>query len=60
MKKEMDDHCKVQPDVAEMRREMNRHFDSIDRLIIRGGWMLFGTMVIGFLTLVLSLFLTQH
>jgi len=36
--------------------DMNKSFDAIERLIIRGGAVLFVTLVVGFL----SLALTQH
>ena len=49
-------HGELHATIAEMREEMNRHFDAIERLIVKGSLVLFGTMVIGFLGLVL----TQH
>jgi hypothetical protein len=46
----------LRKDIQEIRAEMNSRFDAMQRLIIRGGWGLFGTLLIGFLSLVL----TQH
>ncbi|HEX6455544.1 MAG TPA: hypothetical protein VF009_03380 [Solirubrobacterales bacterium] len=43
-------------EVAGVRGEMNRRFEATHRLIIQVGAGLFGTMVIGFLSLVV----TQH
>ena len=42
--------------MQELRAEMNARFDALHRLIIRGAAGLFGTLVIGFL----SLALTRH
>lgn len=47
-------------EVNELRGEMNTRFEATHRLIIQVGGGLFGTMVVGFLSLVVSLFLTQH
>lgn len=41
---------------APIIQEMNRRFDALERLIVRGGWGLFVTLIIGFL----SVFLTLH
>jgi hypothetical protein len=46
----------VRSEVAGVRGEMNRRFEATHRLIIQVGAGLFGTMVIGFLSLVV----TQH
>lgn len=43
-------------DVQELGAEMNSRFDALECLIIRGACGLFGTLVIGFL----SLALTRH
>ncbi|HKO37542.1 MAG TPA: hypothetical protein VJU14_04160 [Solirubrobacterales bacterium] len=53
------DRTPVAETKSEFLEEMNSRFDAMERLIIRGGWGLFGTMVVGFLSLVLDLFLTQ-
>ena len=42
--------------MQELQAEMNSRFDALERLIIRGACGLFGTLVIGFL----SLALTRH
>lgn len=39
---------------------MHENFDAIDRLIIRGGAVLFGTMVVGFVSLIVTMIFTQH
>jgi archaellum component FlaC len=44
---------------SEVLEEMNRRFEATHRLIIQVGGGLFGTMVVGFLSLVVGLFLTQ-
>ncbi len=49
-------HEELREHMQEFRAEMNSRFDALDRLILRGGVGLFGTMTIGFLSLVL----TQH
>lgn len=46
----------VRGEVNELRAEMSSRFEAMHRLIIQVGGGLFGTMVIGFLSLVL----TQH
>jgi hypothetical protein len=46
-------------EVTELRVEMNDRFEAMHRLIIQVGGGLFGTMVVGFLSLVVGLFLTQ-
>lgn len=46
----------VRSEVAGVRGEMNSRFEATHRLIIQVGAGLFGTMVIGFLSLVV----TQH
>jgi hypothetical protein len=46
----------VRSEVAGIRGEMNSRFEATHRLIIQVGAGLFGTMVIGFLSLVV----TQH
>jgi len=47
---------RVRGEVNELRTEMNSRFEATHRLIIQVGGGLFGTMAIGFL----SILLTQH
>lgn len=54
-----EDIREVRSEVAGVRGEMNRRFESTHRLIIQVGAGLFGTMVVGFLSLLLSFLLTQ-
>jgi hypothetical protein len=51
---------RLDKDMREVRSEMNSRFEATHRLIIQVGGGLFGTMVIGFLSLVISFLLTQH
>ncbi|HEX5526668.1 MAG TPA: hypothetical protein VFX44_05660 [Solirubrobacterales bacterium] len=51
-----EDIREVRSEIAGVRGEMNTRFEATHRLIIQVGGGLFGTMVIGFLSLVL----TQH
>lgn len=51
-----EDIREVRSEIAGVRGEMNNRFEATHRLIIQVGGGLFGTMVIGFLSLVL----TQH
>ncbi len=45
---------RVDADLREMRADMNTRFEAMQRLIIQVGGGLFGTMLIGFLSLVLA------
>jgi hypothetical protein len=45
---------RVDADLREMRSDMNTRFEAMQRLIIQVGGGLFGTMVIGFLSLALA------
>jgi hypothetical protein len=45
---------RVDADLREMRSDMNTRFEAMQRLIIQVGGGLFGTMLIGFLSLVLA------
>jgi|SRR5829696_6551509 len=56
MRKEMATRGEVAGVKSELLEEMNRRFEATHRLIIQVGGGLFGTLVIGFL----SLLLTQH
>ena len=47
---------RVDADLRELRSDMNGRFEAMQRLIIQVGGGLFGTMLIGFL----SLLVTQH
>jgi hypothetical protein len=47
---------RIDADLRELRSDMNSRFESMQRLIVQVGGGLFGTMCIGFLSLVL----TQH
>ncbi len=51
-----EDIREVRSEIAGVRGEMNTRFEATHRLIIQVGGGLFGTMVVGFLSLVL----TQH
>lgn len=51
-----EDIREVRSEIAGVRGEMNKRFEATHRLIIQVGGGLFGTMVVGFLSLVL----TQH
>lgn len=44
----------VDADLRELRSDMNNRFEAMQRLIIQVGGGLFGTMIIGFLSLVLA------
>lgn len=44
---------RVDADLRELRSDMNNRFEAMQRLIIQVGGGLFGTMLIGFLSLVL-------
>lgn len=44
----------VRSEVGELRAEMNTRFEAMHRLIVQVGGGLFGTMVVGFLGLVLT------
>jgi len=55
------DERKVElPDFDTLTAEMHEGFDAINRLIIRGGAVLFGTMLIGFVSLIVTMVFTQH
>jgi hypothetical protein len=45
---------RVDADLRELRSDMNNRFEAMQRLIIQVGGGLFGTMIIGFLSLVLA------
>jgi hypothetical protein len=45
---------RVDTDLREIRSDMNSRFEAMQRLIIQVGGGLFGTMLIGFLGLVLT------
>lgn len=45
---------RVDADLRELRSDMNNRFEAMQRLIIQVGGGLFGTMIIGFLSIVLS------
>lgn len=45
---------RVDADLRELRSDMNNRFEAMQRLIIQVGGGLFGTMIIGFLGLVLT------
>jgi hypothetical protein len=45
---------RVDADLRELRSDMNNRFEAMQRLIIQVGGGLFGTMIIGFLSLVLT------
>jgi hypothetical protein len=45
---------RVDTDLRELRADMNSRFEAMQRLIIQVGGGLFGTMLIGFLGLVLT------
>ena len=51
-----EDMREVRAEIAGVRGEMNRRFEATHRLIIQVGAGLFGTMLVGFL----SLLVTQH
>jgi hypothetical protein len=50
----------VRSEVAGVRGEMSDRFEATHRLIIQVGAGLFGTMVFGFLSLVVTMIFTQH
>lgn len=56
---EEDDRQAELPDFATIKAEIHQGFDAIDRLIIRGGLLLFGTMLIGFISLAVTMIFTQ-
>lgn len=49
-----EDIREVRSEIAGIRGEMNSRFEAMQRLIIQVGGGLFGTMIIGFLSIVLS------
>jgi hypothetical protein len=54
---------RLDKDIREVRSElvgMNERFEATHRLIIQVGGGLFGTMVIGFLSLVVTMVFIQH
>jgi hypothetical protein len=48
------DAREVRAEVAGVRTEMNSRFESVQRLIIRVGGGLFGTMLVGFLSILVT------
>lgn len=51
---------RVDADLRELRTDMNSCFEAIQRLIIQVGGGMFGTMVIGFIGLIVTMVFTQH
>jgi hypothetical protein len=51
---------RVDTDLRELRADMNNRFESLQRLIIQVGGGMFGTMVIGFVGLIVTMIFTQH
>jgi hypothetical protein len=51
---------RVDTDLRELRADMNSRFESLQRLIIQVGGGMFGTMVIGFVGLIVTMIFTQH
>ncbi|HMI80736.1 MAG TPA: hypothetical protein VK480_03005 [Solirubrobacterales bacterium] len=51
---------RVDADLRELRSDMNNRFEAMQRLIVQVGGGLFGTMLIGFLGLIVTMFFTQH
>ena len=51
---------RVDADLRELRSDMNNRFEAMQRLIIQVGGGLFGTMLVGFLSLIVTMFFTQH
>jgi hypothetical protein len=51
---------RVDADLRELRSDMNGRFEATHRLIIQVGGGLFGTMLIGFLSLIVTMIFTQH
>ena len=45
---------RVDADLRELRSDMNNRFESMQRLIIQVAGGLFGTMIVGFLSLVIT------
>lgn len=45
---------RVDVELRELRSDMNNRFESMQRLIVQVGAGLFGTMLVGFLSLVLA------
>jgi len=50
----------VRAEVASVRGEMNSRFEATQRLIIQVGAGMFGTMMIGFVGLMVMMVFTQH
>jgi hypothetical protein len=50
----------MKSEFAASRSEMNSRFEATQRLIVQVGAGMFGTMVIGFVSLVVTILLTQH
>ena len=52
--------AEMRSEFTAFRSEMNSRFEATQRLIIQVGAGMFGTMVIGFVSLVVTILLTQH
>jgi hypothetical protein len=50
---------RLDKDIREVRSEMNSRFEATHSLIIQVGAGLFGTMAVGFLSLLVTMLLTQ-
>lgn len=51
---------RVDADLRELRSDMNSRFEAMQRLIIQVGGGMFGTMVVGFIGLIVTMIFTQH
>lgn len=54
------DMREVRSEIVAVNGEMNSRFEATHRLIIQVGAGLFGTMVVGFLSLLVTMVFTQH
>lgn len=54
-----EDIREVRSEIVGVRGEMNRRFEATHRLIIQVGAGLFGTMTIGFISLIVTMIFTQ-
>jgi hypothetical protein len=55
-----EDIREVRSEISGVRSELDRRFEATHRLIVQMGTGLFGTMLIGFLSLIVTMVFTQH
>ena len=55
-----EDIREVRSEIVGVRGEMNSRFEATQRLIVQMGAGLFGTMLIGFLSLIVTMVFIQH